>query len=120
VLQRAIVMLLEPVYEQDFPDCSHGFRPRRSPHTTLDALWRQIMGMGRCWLIDADIRKFFDTLTKSAMRDILNQRVGDGVIRRLVNKWLHAGVLEEGVLSWSLSEKVFSSRRVQCSVFRVQ
>lgn len=100
VLQRAIVMLLEPVYEQDFLDCSHGFRPHRSPHTTLDALWKQIMGMGGCWLIDADIRKFFDTLAKSAMRDILNQRVGDGVIRRLVSKWLHAGVMEEGVLTY--------------------
>jgi group II intron reverse transcriptase/maturase len=91
-------MLLQPVYEQDFLDCSHGFRPHRSPHTTLAALWTQIMGMGGCWLIDADIRKFFDTLAKSAMREILNQRVGDGVIRRLVSKWLHAGVMEEGAI----------------------
>ena len=99
-LQRAVVMLLEPVYEQDFLNCSHGFRPHRSPHTTLDALWKQIMGMGGCWLIDADIRKFFDTLAKSAMRDILNQRVGDGVIRRLVSKWLHAGVMEDGAITY--------------------
>jgi len=91
-------MLLQPVYEQDFLDCSHGFRPHRSPHTTLDALWKQIMGLGGCWLIDADIRKFFDTLAKSAMREILNQRVGDGVIRRLVSKWLHAGVMEDGAI----------------------
>jgi RNA-directed DNA polymerase len=56
--------------------------------------------MGGCWLIDADIRKFFDTLAKSALRKILNQRVGDGVIRRLVSKWLHAGVLEDGVLTY--------------------
>jgi group II intron reverse transcriptase/maturase len=98
VLQRAVVMLLQPVYEQDFLDCSHGFRPGRSPHTALDALWKQIMGMRGCWLIDADIRKFFDTLPKSAMREVLNQRVGDGVIRRLVSKWLHAGVMEEGLV----------------------
>jgi group II intron reverse transcriptase/maturase len=98
ILQRAVVMLLQPVSEQDFLDCSHGFRPHRSPHTTLAALWTQIMGLGGCWLIDADIRKFFDTLAKSAMREILNQRVGDGVIRRLVSKWLHAGVMEDGAI----------------------
>jgi RNA-directed DNA polymerase len=100
ILQRAVVMLLQPVYEQDFLDCSHGFRPHRSPHTTLAALWKQIMGMDGCWLIDADIRKFFDTLAKSAMREILNQRVGDGVIRRLVSKWLHAGVMEDGAIRY--------------------
>jgi len=66
----------------------------------LDALWRQIMGMGGCWLIDADIRKFFDTLPHGALRDVLSQRVGDGVIRRLVSKWLHAGVLEDGAISF--------------------
>lgn len=100
ILQRAVVMLLNPVYEQDFLDCSYGFRPRRSPHMALDALWRQIMGMGGCWLIDADIRKFFDTLPHGALRDVLSQRVGDGVIRRLVSKWLHAGVLEDGAISF--------------------
>ena len=98
VLQRAWVMVLEPVCEQDFLDCSHGFRRARSAHTAAEALWKQIMGMGGCWLIDADIRKFFDTLSKPMMREILNRRVGDGVIRRLVSKWLHAGVMEEGIL----------------------
>ena len=98
VLQRAVVMLLQPVYERDFLDCSHGFRPHRSPHTTVEALWKRIMTMNGCWLIDADIRKFFDTLAKTAMRKILNQRVGDGVIRRLVSKWLHAGVMEDGAI----------------------
>lgn len=100
ILQRAVVMLLEAVYEQDFLDCSHGFRPKRSAHTALQALWQKIMGMGGCWLIDADIRKFFDTVNKSMMREMLNQRVGDGVIRRLVSKWLHAGVMEHGQISY--------------------
>ena len=56
-LQRAVVMLLEPIYEQDFLDCSYGFRPSRSPHMALQTLWRQIMKMGGCWLIDADITR---------------------------------------------------------------
>jgi len=100
ILQRAVVMLLQPVYERDFLDCSHGFRPKRSPHTALDVLWKRMMEMGGCWLIDADIRKFFDTLSKPLMREILNQRIGDGVVRRLVSKWLHAGVMEEGVIMY--------------------
>lgn len=100
ILQRAVVMAMEPIYEQEFLACSYGFRPRRSPHQALQAVWRQIMATGGCWLIDADISKFFDTLDKAVLRDFLNQRVGDGVIRRLVGKWLSAGVLDQGVLSY--------------------
>lgn len=96
ILQRAVVMLIEPIYEQDFLDCSYGFRPNRSPHKALQTLWRQIMSMNGCWLIDADITKFFDTMDKTILRKILDQRVGDGVIRRLIGKWLSAGVLAEG------------------------
>lgn len=99
VLQRAVAMLLEPVYEQDFLDCSYGFRPGRSAHGALRAIWQQVMAMGGCWLIDADIRAFFDTVAHPAMREILNQRVGDGVVRRLVSKWLHAGVWEAGAVT---------------------
>ena len=62
VLQRAVQMLLEPLYEQDFVDCSHGFRPKRSPHTALEELWEQMMRQGGGWVIDLDIRKYFDTL----------------------------------------------------------
>jgi group II intron reverse transcriptase/maturase len=100
ILQRAVVMALEPIYEQDFLDCSYGFRPGRSPHQALAAVWRQIMATGGCWLIDADISKFFDTLDQAVLREFLNQRVGDGVIRRLIGKWLSAGVLDHGVLSY--------------------
>ncbi len=60
VLQRAVVMALEPIYEQDFLDCSFGFRPRRSAHMALQALWQQMMGLGGCWLLEVDIRKFYD------------------------------------------------------------
>ena len=100
ILQRAVVMVLEPIYEQDFLDCSHGFRPKRSAHTALEVLWKSIMDMGGCWLIDADIAKFFDTLNKPMLRTILDQRVGDGVIRRLVSKWLHAGVMEDWAVTF--------------------
>jgi RNA-directed DNA polymerase len=63
VLERAVVMVLEPIYEQDFLDCSYGFRPGRSCHQALEALWRAIMSMGGCWLIDADIAKFLEPST---------------------------------------------------------
>ena len=99
ILQRAVQMLLEPLYEQDFLDCSHGFRPERSPHTALETLWEQTMRQGGGWVIDLDIRKFFDTLSHSLLRTILGQRMRDGVITRLIGKWLKAGVMENGAVS---------------------
>jgi len=98
VLERAVVLVLEPIYEQDFLDCSYGFRPGRSCHQALQRLWQEIMSLGGCWLIDADISKFYDTLDKGHLRAMLDRRVRDGVIRRLIGKWLSAGVLEAGVV----------------------
>jgi group II intron reverse transcriptase/maturase len=100
ILQRAVVMVLEPIYEQEFLDCSKGFRPNCSQHQALNRVWKQIMATGGCWLIDADISKFFDTLDKSVLRRLVHQRVGDGVIRRLIGKWLSAGVLDNGVMQY--------------------
>jgi RNA-directed DNA polymerase len=96
VLQRAVAMLLESVYEQDFLPCSHGFRPGRSAHGAVQSLWRETMRMGGCWLIELDIRKFFDHLDHGLLREMLGRRIGDGVIRKLIDKWLKAGVLEDG------------------------
>lgn len=96
VLQRAVAMVLEPIYEQDFLDCSHGFRPGRGAHCAIQSLWRQTRNMGGCWLIELDIRKFFDHLDHGCLRTILCQRIGDGVIRRMIDKWLKAGVIEDG------------------------
>jgi len=96
VLQRAVVMLLEPIFEGDFFDVSFGFRPRRSPHQALEYLWHQAMAKQTSWIIDVDIRKFFDTLDKSKLREMFQSRVRDGVITRLIGKWLKAGVLEQG------------------------
>ena len=100
VLQRAVVMLLEALYEQDFLPCSYGFRPGRSAHQALAELWKRVMAMKRCWVVEVDIRKFFDTLDHSHLRAILRRRVQDGVILRLIDKWLNAGVLEAGNVSY--------------------
>ena len=99
VLQRAVVMALEPIYEQDFMACSYGFRPGRSAHQALEALWEQTMAMGGGWILEVDIQKFFDTLDKAQLREFLKRRVRDGVLLRLIGKWLNAGVLEEGTLT---------------------
>jgi RNA-directed DNA polymerase len=100
VLQRAVVMALEPIYEQDFRDCSYGFRPGQSAHAALAALWQQTMDLGGCWLVEVDIRQFFDTLDHAQLRSLLRQRVRDGVLLRLIDKWLKAGVLEDGELTY--------------------
>ncbi len=99
VLQRAVSMVLAAVYEQDFMDCSYGFRPGRSAHAALKALWRGLMDMGGGWILDVDIKSFFDTIPYCSLRAILNQRVRDGVLRRTIDKWLAAGVMEDGAVS---------------------
>jgi len=100
VLQRAVAMALEPIYEQDFCDCSYGFRPGRSTHQALDSLWQQTMRMGGGWILEVDIRKFFDNLDHAHLRELLQRRVRDGVLLRLIGKWLNAGVREEGATSY--------------------
>ena len=96
VLQRAVAMVLEAVYEQDFLDCSYGFRPGRSTHQMLESLRRKTMGIGGGWVIELDIKGFFDALDHRHLRSFLDQRVRDGVLRRSIDKWLKAGVMESG------------------------
>ncbi len=100
LFQRAVVMVLEPIYEQDFYDGSHGFRPSRSAHQALDSLWTQTMKTGGGWILEVDIRKFFDALDHGHLRSLLQRRVRDGVLLRLIGKWLNAGVMEDGVLTY--------------------
>lgn len=97
VLQRAVAMVLEAVYEQDFLDCSYGFRPGRSPHDALEALWKAVMDMEGGWVLEVDIQSYFDSVDHGHLRSFLDQRVRDGVLRRAIGKWLNAGVLEEGI-----------------------
>ena len=100
VLQRAVVMLLEPIYEQDFDGGSYGFRPGRSSHQALEELWKRTMDSGGGWILEVDIRKFFDTLDHAHLREFLQCRVRDGVLKRWIGKWLKAGVMEEGNVSY--------------------
>ncbi len=100
LLQRAVQMVLEPLYEQEFLECSYGFRPGRSAHDAVRSLWEQLMGIGGGWIIDLDIRKFFDTIDHACLRGILKKRVCDGVILRLIGKWLKAGVLDKGNVTY--------------------
>lgn len=98
VLQRAVAMVLEAVYEQDFLSCSYGFRPEKSAHQALQALRDQLMAMGGGTVIEVDIEQFFDSLDHAKLREILSQRVRDGVLVRLIGKWLNAGVMDKGQL----------------------
>jgi RNA-directed DNA polymerase len=100
VLQRAVAMVLEAIYEQEFLDCSYGFRPGRSAHQALEGLQNQAVRVAGGWVLEVDIRKFFDTVEHGQLRKILRQRVRDGVLLRLVGKWLKAGVLENGAVTY--------------------
>jgi RNA-directed DNA polymerase len=96
IVQRAVAMLLEAIYEPHFCDFSCGFRRHFSAHTALIYLRQQCLNGGINWIIDADIRKFFDTIAWNQLRPILQKRMNDGALLRLIGKWLHVGVLEEG------------------------
>jgi len=102
IVQRAVVEVLNAIYEQDFLGFSYGFRPTRSQHDALDALAVGICNTPVNWILDADIRSFFDSVSQDWLIRFLEHRIGDKRIIRLVRKWLKAGVLEEG--EWSLSE----------------
>lgn len=99
VLQRAVAMLLEAVYEEEFHDFSYGFRPRRSAHDACLVLQNESVKMAGGWVLEVDIEKFFDTLDHKHLRELLGQRVRDGAILRLIGKWLNAGVMEGLALS---------------------
>ena len=94
IVQRAVVMLLTAIYERDFHFFSYGFRPGRGAHQALAALRETCMTLNGGWIVDADIRGFFDSVDHGVLREILRHRVRDGAILRLIGKWLKAGVLE--------------------------
>jgi group II intron reverse transcriptase/maturase len=100
VLQRAVVMVLQPLYEVDFLDVSYGFRPGRSVHDALGALWKTAMERGGCWVLEVDIKSYFDTVEHGFLREFVRKRVRDGVILRTIGKWLKAGVMEDGVIHY--------------------
>lgn len=99
IVQLAVVWVLNAIYEQDFVNFSYGFRPCRSQHNALDALWVGIMQRKVGWILDADIQSFFDTLSHEWLMKFLEHRVADPRLLRLIRKWLRAGVSDDG--EWS-------------------
>jgi group II intron reverse transcriptase/maturase len=101
VVQRATAAVLNAIYEEDFLGFSYGFRPGRGAHDALDALAVGVTSTKVNWILDADIRSFFDAVSQEWLLRFLNHRIGDPRIIRLIRKWLKAGVLEDGVVSVS-------------------
>jgi RNA-directed DNA polymerase len=97
IVQRAVVEVLNAIYEADFLGFSYGFRPGRGQHDALDALAVGIENQAVNWILDADIRSFFDSISHGWMMRFLEHRIGDRRVLRLIRKWLKAGVVEDGV-----------------------
>ena len=102
IVQQAVALVLAQVYEQDFLGFSYGFRPDRGQHDALDALWVGLMGKKVNWVLDADIEGFFDAIDHGWLLKMLEHRIADRRMLRLIRKWLRAGVLEDG--RWSQTE----------------
>ena len=103
ILQRAMVEILNSIYEQEFLGFSYGFRPGRSQHDALDALWVGISNTSVNWVVDTDIRSFFDTVNHDWMNRFIEQRIADRRVLRLIRKWLKVGILEGTILTASES-----------------
>ncbi len=99
IVQRAVVTVLNQIYEVDFLGFSYGFRPGRGQHDALDALATGFLLRKVNWILDADIAGFFDSLSQERLVDFLKLRIGDRRLLRLIGKWLKAGILEEGLLT---------------------
>ncbi len=103
IVQQAVVTVLNQIYEEDFRNFSYGFRPERQPHMALDALYVGIKRKKVNWVLDMDLKGCFDNIEKDHLMEIVEQRIADPRILRLIRKWLKAGVIEEG--KWSEPEK---------------
>lgn len=100
IVQRAVALIIEPIFEADFYDFSYGFRPGRSAHDALAELREQCMDARIGWIVDADVSGYFDNIDHQRLQGFIRQRVNDGSLCRLIGKWLCAGILEEGHLSY--------------------
>src|SRR5216683_6714133 len=101
VVQRATVEVLNGIYETDFLGFSYGFRPGRSQHHALDALYTGLLTRKVNWVLDGDIRGFFDAIDRGWLQQFIEHRIADQRVVRLIQKWLNAGVLEDGTRTWS-------------------
>lgn len=100
IVQRAVGMIMGAVYEQDFYDFSHGFREGHSQHQALHELREQCMRMNIHWIVDADVKGYFDSIDHEKLLEVIRQRINDGGIIRLIGKWLNAGVMEGDILTY--------------------
>src|SRR5580700_6841822 len=103
IVHSAVVTVLNQIYEEDFRGFSYGFRPGRSPHGALDALYVGIRGKKVNWILDMDLKGFFDNIDKEHLMEMVERRIADTRVLRLIRKWLNAGVIEDG--EWSETEK---------------
>src|SRR6266481_7039618 len=98
IVQKATGEVLNAIYEQDFLECSYGFRPGRGQHQALDEVGRIICTRPIGWILEIDIRSYFDSIVRSALVGMIEKRVIDGSVLRLIGKWIKVGVIEEGRL----------------------
>jgi group II intron reverse transcriptase/maturase len=100
LLQKAVTQVLTPIYEQEFCPTSYGFRSGKSQHQALEMLFKEVSFKGKSYVIDADITNYFGSIDHGWLREFLDLRIKDGVIRKMIDKWLKAGVLEDGQISY--------------------
>jgi RNA-directed DNA polymerase len=98
IVQKAMVEILNAIYEQDFLDCSYGFRPGRGQHQALDEVRRVICTRPTGWILELDITAYFDSIVRKQLMELIGKRVRDGSVLRLIRKWIQVGVIEEGRL----------------------
>jgi RNA-directed DNA polymerase len=96
ILQKAMVEVLNAIYEQDFLDCSYGFRPGRGPHQALDEVGRVICTRPTGWILEIDITAYFDSIVREQLMEMVEKRISDGSVLQLIRKWIKVGVIEEG------------------------
>jgi retron-type reverse transcriptase len=118
IVQQAVVEVLNQIYEGDFAGLSYGFRPGRSAHDALDSLTAGIMTKKVNWILDADIKGFFDNISHEKLMELIELRIADPRIQRLIRKWLTAGVSEDG--QWSATKVGTPDQRRSGTVNLVQ
>jgi len=95
VCQQALVQRMEPIFEPQFQDCSFGYRKGRSPHDAMRKVWQEL-NTEACWIVDADLRAYFDTISQEKLVDLIAEEVSDGRVLQLIWTMLRAGAIEEG------------------------